>query len=64
MITELPEMPAIVYLETARGGQTIEDPGVAAELSVRFDALRTEALAGSASVSLMEKVMDEWNGND
>lgn len=63
-IAELPDMPAIVYLETARGGQTIEDPAVASDLGVRFDALRTEALAGSASVSLIEKVMDEWNGKD
>ena len=63
-IAELPDMPAIVYLETARGGQTIEDPSAGADLSVRFDALRTEALAGSASVRLIEKVMDEWNGND
>jgi transcriptional regulator with XRE-family HTH domain len=63
-IAELPDMPAIVYLETARGGQTIEEPGAGADLSVRFDALRTEALAGSASVRLIEKVMDEWNGND
>ena len=63
-IAELPDMPSIVYLETAHGGQTVEDPGAGADLSVRFDALRTEALAGSASVRLIEKVMDEWNGND
>ena len=60
-IAELPDLPAIVYLETARGGQTVEDPDVAADLCVRFDALRTEALAGSASLSLIEKVMDGWN---
>jgi transcriptional regulator with XRE-family HTH domain len=60
-IAELPGMPAIVYLETARGGQTIEDPDEAAELFLRFDALRTEALPGSASLSLMEKVVGEWD---
>jgi transcriptional regulator with XRE-family HTH domain len=60
-IAELPGMPAVVYLETARGGQTIEDPDVAADLSLQFDVLRTEALAGSASLSLIEKVVDEWN---
>jgi hypothetical protein len=51
----------VVYLETARGGQTIEDPDVAADLSLQFDVLRTEALAGSASLSRIEKVVDEWN---
>jgi transcriptional regulator with XRE-family HTH domain len=63
-IAETSDMPAIVYLETADDGQTIEDPDMGARMSVRFDALRTEALTGSASLSLLEKVMDEWNGND
>jgi hypothetical protein len=63
-IAETSDMPAIVYLETADDGQTIEDPDMGARMSIRFDALRTEALTGSASLSLLEKVMDEWNGND
>lgn len=63
-IAETSDMPAIVYLETADDGQTIEDPDMGARMSVRFDALRTEALTGSASLGLLEKVMDEWNGND
>jgi len=63
-IAETSEMPAIVYLETADDGQTTEDPDLGARMSVRFDALRTEVLTGSASLSLIEKVMDEWNGND
>lgn len=63
-IAETSEMPAIVYLETADDGQTVDDPDLGARMSVRFDALRTEVLTGSASLSLIEKVMDEWNGND
>jgi transcriptional regulator with XRE-family HTH domain len=63
-IAETSEMPAIVYLETADDGQTAEDPDLGARMSVRFDALRTEVLTGSASLSLIEKVMDEWNEND
>ena len=53
------ELPGIVYLENADDGQTIEDPDVAAKMSVQFDALRTEALTGRASLSLIEKVAEE-----
>jgi hypothetical protein len=58
-IAELAGLPAIVYLETAHEGQTLEDPDVGARMSVRFDALRTEALPGRASLSLIEKVTEE-----
>ena len=58
-IAELTGLPAIVYLETAHEGQTLEDPDVGARMSVRFDALRTEALTGRASLSLIEKVIEE-----
>ncbi len=58
-IAELDGQPAIVYLETAHDGQTLEDPDAAAAMSLRFDALRTEALTGRASLSLIEKVTEE-----
>ncbi len=58
-IAELTGLPAIVYLETAHDGQTLEDPDVGARMSVRFDALRTEALTGRASLSLIERVTEE-----
>jgi transcriptional regulator with XRE-family HTH domain len=58
-IAELTGQPAIVYLETAHDGQTLEDPDAAAAMSLRFDALRTEALTGRASLSLIEKVAEE-----
>jgi transcriptional regulator with XRE-family HTH domain len=58
-IAEVTGLPAIVYLETAHEGQTLEDPDVGARMSVRFDALRTEALTGRASLSLIEKVTEE-----
>jgi transcriptional regulator with XRE-family HTH domain len=58
-LAELTGLPAIVYLETAHDGQTLEDPDVGARMSVRFDALRTEALTGRASLSLIEKVTEE-----
>ena len=58
-VAELTGLPAIVYLETAHDGQTLEDPDVGTRMSVRFDALRTEALTGRASLSLIEKVTEE-----
>jgi transcriptional regulator with XRE-family HTH domain len=58
-IAELDGMSSIVYLETGHDGQTVEDPDVGARMSVRFDALRTEALTGRASLGLIEKVADE-----
>ena len=58
-IAATPELPGIVYLENADDGQTIEDPDVAAKMSVQFDALRAEALTGRASLSLIEKVTEE-----
>ena len=58
-IAELDGQAAIVYLETAHDGQTLEDPGIVAAMSLRFDALRTEALTGRASLSLIEKVTEE-----
>jgi hypothetical protein len=45
-------------------GQTVETSDMSARISLRFSALRTEALTGSATVSLIERVMDEWNGTD
>jgi transcriptional regulator with XRE-family HTH domain len=58
-IAETPELPGIVYLENADDGQTVEDPDVAAGMWVQFDALRTEALTGRASLGLIEKVIEE-----
>jgi transcriptional regulator with XRE-family HTH domain len=58
-VAEMTGLPAIVYLETAHDGQTLEDPDVGAAMSVRFDALRTDALTGRASLSLIEKVTEE-----
>jgi hypothetical protein len=58
-IAEVAGLPAIVYLETAHDGQTLEDPDVGAKMSVRFDALRTEALTGRASLSLIETAIEE-----
>jgi hypothetical protein len=48
------------YIETALGGQVFEDAQAVRTLSVRFDALRTEALRGTESLRLIEEVAREW----
>ena len=59
-IAEMSDRRSIVYLETAADGQTLEDPGVVADVAVRFDTLRTEAFKGSDSLMLIEKVAEQW----
>ena len=57
---ETSEMPNIVYLENADDGQTAEDPGMGSKMALQFDALRTEALTGRASIAIIEKAVDQW----
>jgi DNA-binding XRE family transcriptional regulator len=58
-LAEAPKGSA-AYIETALTGQVFEDIKVTLELSARFDALRTEALRGTESLSLIEEVAREW----
>ena len=51
---------AAAYIETALTGQVFEDADAVRELATRFDALRTEALRGTESLHLIEKVASEW----
>ena len=60
VVAETDQPPAIVYLETASEGQTVEDPDMAESMTLAFDALRTEALTGSASLSLIEEAAQRW----
>ena len=48
------------YIETALGGQVFEDAKAVRTLSVRFDALRTEAMRGTESLHLIEEAAREW----
>jgi Domain of unknown function (DUF5753) len=59
-LAETPELPNIVYLENADDGQTIEDPQMGSKMALQFDALRTEALTGRASIATIEKAADQW----
>jgi transcriptional regulator with XRE-family HTH domain len=48
------------YVETAVAGQVFEDPEAIASLLTRFDTLRNEAFRGSESLTLMERMCEEW----
>ena len=60
VVAETDQPPAIVYLETASEGQTVEDPDMAESMTLKFDALRTEAVTGSASLKLIEEAAQRW----
>jgi hypothetical protein len=49
-----------VYLENASEGQTVEDPDMAESMTLVFDALRMEALTGSASLNYLEEAIQRW----
>jgi transcriptional regulator with XRE-family HTH domain len=59
-IAENGSSPAIVYLENASEGQTVEDPDTAESMTLLFDALRMEALTGSASLRFFEEAIQLW----
>jgi transcriptional regulator with XRE-family HTH domain len=48
------------YVETAVAGQVLEDAEIIAELLIRFDTLRSEAFRGSESLTLIERMCEEW----
>lgn len=51
--------PDIVYLETPSDGQTVAQPRVVAQVTLRFDSLRSVALPKDDSRSLIVKVAEE-----
>ena len=51
------------YVETAVAGQVFEDTEIIAELFIRFDTLRNEALRGSESLALIERMCEEWKAS-
>ena len=48
------------YVETAVAGQVFEDAEIIADLLTRFDTLRNEAFRGSESLTLIERMCEEW----
>jgi transcriptional regulator with XRE-family HTH domain len=48
------------YVETAIAGQVFEDNEIITGLLTRFDTLRNEAFRGSESLTLIERMCEEW----
>jgi hypothetical protein len=59
VVAEFADAPAIVYLETAAGGQIAEDANMVAQVMLTFDTLRSEALPRGISRDLIMKVAEE-----
>jgi hypothetical protein len=53
------DAPAIVYLETAAGGQIVEGTDVVAQVALTFDTLRSESLTHRLSRDMIMKVAEE-----
>lgn len=61
VIADLDDSGSIVYMEDASGGRVGEDAAVVAEVTLRFDTLRSEALPKGASRDLIVSVAkDRW----
>ena len=60
VIADRPSDGSIVFIEDVTGGRVSEDAATVAEVALRFDALRSEALPKSASRTLMESVARTW----
>jgi Domain of unknown function (DUF5753) len=59
IIADMDDSPSIVFIEDVTGGRVAEDPDVVAEVTLRFDSLRSEALPKGASRDLMGSVAEE-----
>ena len=60
VIADRPNAASIVFIEDVTGGRVSEDAATVAEVALRFDALRSEALPKSASRTFMESVAGRW----
>jgi hypothetical protein len=57
------DMTAMVFLENAADGQTVEDTDRVSQVVAHFDALRGESLPVGASRDLIVKVLRSDGGN-
>jgi hypothetical protein len=60
VIADRPDAASIVFIEDVTGGRVAEDAATVAEVALRFDALRSEALPKRASRTFMESVAERW----
>jgi len=59
VIADQDDSPGIVFIEDVLGGRVAEEPDVVAEVTLRFDSLRSDALPKGASRELMGSVAEE-----
>lgn len=59
VVAEFAQAPAIVYLETAAGGQISEEPSTVTQVLLTFDTLRSEGMPRGASRDRIMKVAEE-----
>lgn len=59
VVAEFEQAPAIVYLQTAGGGQISGEPSMVAQVLLTFDTLRSEGILRGASRDLITKVAEE-----
>jgi transcriptional regulator with XRE-family HTH domain len=55
----MPDLSRVGYVEAQFGGRLIEDPMEVAELSLRFDEIRADALPESATRDLIRETMEK-----
>jgi transcriptional regulator with XRE-family HTH domain len=60
VLAELAQHPAVAYLESVLGGQTVQDPGMVEMAAVVFDTIRTDAFSRVESVKLIEEGIRQW----
>jgi transcriptional regulator with XRE-family HTH domain len=60
VVADRPNAMRIVFIEDVIGGRVSEDAATVAEVVLRFNALRSEALPKSASRTLMGSVAGKW----
>jgi transcriptional regulator with XRE-family HTH domain len=60
VIADLAGAPSIVYLETALTGMIVERPEDVAAVTLRYDALKSEALPRAASLEVLKEVAKSW----
>jgi transcriptional regulator with XRE-family HTH domain len=50
----------VVYVDHFADGTTTDSPAMVAQVSTRFDVLRTEAYRGSESLTMIEEMAEKW----
>jgi hypothetical protein len=50
----------VAYLDHIADGMTTDSPAIVAQVTTRFDVLRTEAHRGSKSLKMIEAVAEGW----